>query len=178
MDLLSSVQSLQTLNYETLLRGMKKIAGATHIGPTTLVKLQERGAEDPSRLRTLLGELYEELEQSPAPNVEWKPLERFLGPGLLADLLEISSSSLARYESGDRRTPDDVADRLHSLALLVSDLAGAYNEFGVRRWFERRRGLLGGRSPKEMLGKGWTSSSDRAQQVRALASSLTASPAT
>jgi hypothetical protein len=178
MDLLSDARTAQTLNYETLLRGIKKLAGATQIGSTTLVKLQERGAEDPSRLRALLTELYEELEQSPAPDVEWKPLEGSLGAGLLADLLDISPSSLGRYESGDRRTPDDVADRLHSLALVVSDLAGAYNEFGIRRWFERRRGPLSGRSPKEVLTKGWTSSSDRAQQVRRLASSLTASPTT
>ena len=178
MDLLTDARSAQTLNYETLLRGIRKLAGATQIGPTTLVKLQEKGADDPSRLRTLLGELYEELEESPAPHVEWKPVERFLGSGLLADLLGISPSSLGRYASGDRRTPDDVADRLHSLALVVSDLAGAYNEFGIRRWFERRRGPLSGRSPKEVLTKGWTSSSDRAQQVRSLAAALTASPAT
>lgn len=178
MDLLTDARTAQTLNYETLLRGIKKLASATQIGPTTLVKLQEKGAEDSSRLRSLLTELYEELEQSPAPDVEWKPLERFLGSALLVDLVDISPSSLGRYESGARRTPDDVADRLHSLALVVSDLAGAYNEFGIRRWFERRRGPLSGRSPKEVLTKGWTSSSDRAQQVRSLASSLTASPTT
>ncbi len=178
MDLLSDARTAQTLNYETLLRGIKRLTSATQIGPTTLVKLQERGAEDSSRLRTLLAELYEQLEQSPAPDVEWKPLETFLGSALLSDLLDISPSSLFRYMSRDRHTPDDVADRLHTLALVVSDLAGAYNEFGIRRWFDRRRGPLSGRSPKEVLTKGWNSSSDRARQVRLLASSLTASPTT
>ena len=36
--------------------------------------------------------------------------------------------SLRRYLSGVRCTPDDVAVRLHALALIVGDLAGAYND--------------------------------------------------
>ncbi len=70
MELIADAQTVQTLNYETLLRGIRKLTGATGIGQTTLIKLQERGADDPPRLRLLLGELYEELEHSPAPNVE------------------------------------------------------------------------------------------------------------
>ena len=31
-----------------------------------------------------------------------------------------------------------IAGRLHFLATVVGDLAGAYNEIGIRRWFERR----------------------------------------
>ncbi len=178
MDLFNAVESIHALNYDTLLLGARKLSGATGIGRTTLVKLQERGANEPSRLRSLLAELQEELEHSPAPNVEWKPVERALGSALLADLLGISSSSLGRYESGERRTPDDVADRLHSLALIISDLAGAYNDFGIRRWFERPRTPLRGRSPKDVLSKGWSSSTERARQIRSMASSLTASPAT
>ncbi len=178
MDLITDAQMVQTLNYETLLRGVRKLTGATGIGQTTVVKLQEKGADAPARLRSLLAELYEELEHSPAPNVEWTPLERSLGSSLLAQLLGISPSSVDRYKSGDRRTPDDVADRLHSLALIVSDLAGAYNEFGIRRWFDRPRTPLRGRTPKEILREGWSSSSDSAQQVRSMAASLTASPTT
>ena len=178
MDLITDTQTVQTLNYETLIRGLRKLTGATGIGQTTVVKLQEKGADDPARLRSLLAELHEELEHSPAPEVEWTPLERSLGSSLLAQLLGISSSSVDRYKSGERRTPDAVADRLHSLALIVSDLAGAYNEFGIRRWFERPRTSLRGRSPKDVLREGWSSSSESAQQVRSMAASLTASPAT
>jgi hypothetical protein len=178
MDLLDDVHTVQTLNYDTVLRSAKKLAVATGIGGTTLVMLQQRGADDPSRLRSLLGELYEQLEQSPAPKVEWKPLEKSLGSALLAHLLRVSTTSVERYESGERQTPDEVADRLHSLALIVSDLAGAYNDFGIRRWFDRPRIPLGGKSPKEVLSQIWSSSSEPARQVRSMASSLTGSPAT
>jgi hypothetical protein len=71
-----------------------------------------------------------------------------------------------------------VAARLHFLANVVGDLAGAYNEMGIRRWFERPRTLLGGRSPAQLLTDGWTPEDPRAKKVRDLARSLTGSPAT
>ena len=73
------------------------------------------------------------------PASEWPALHRVLGPDLLARLLQISTVSLRRYQSGARKTPDDVAVRLHALALMVGDLAGAYNDAGIRRWFARPR---------------------------------------
>jgi hypothetical protein len=167
-----------TMSYEVVLEAAKKLATATGAGSATLIKLQERGADEPRRLSGLLAELYQALEASPAPNAEWPPLDRMLGSPLLSELLNISASSLERYESSERRTPDDVADRLHFLALTLSDLAGAYNEFGIRRWFERPRTVLRGKSPKEALRGDWDSDSRSARQVRSLAAALSSSPAT
>jgi len=92
--------------------------------------------------------------------------------------LDISKPSLQRYASGERTTPQDVAERLHALALIVSDLAGTYNEFGIRRWFERPRAQLGERSPAAMLKRGWTPDEESARRVRALAASLSGAGAT
>ena len=101
-----------------------------------------------------------------------------LGVDLLARLLCISSVSLRRYLSGARRTPDDVAVRLHALALVVGDLAGAYNDAGIRRWFARPRTALGNRAPVDVLTTGWQPDDYGLRQVRGLAQVLTASPAT
>jgi hypothetical protein len=86
--------------------------------------------------------------------------------------------SLRRYAAGQRTTPDDVADRLHFVALVVADLAGAYNPFGIRRWFDRPRPQLAGASPIEALGERWRPQDPAARRVRALARALVGAPAT
>ena len=82
------------------------------------------------------------LDESPSPATEWGALRETLGDTLLAALVGISDASLRRYASGQRETPQKVAERLHWLALVVGDLAGSYNAFGIRRWFERPRQQL------------------------------------
>jgi hypothetical protein len=76
-----------------------------------------------------------------------------LGEELLAELVGVSVSSVRRYAGGSRAAPQDVAERLHFLALLIADLAGSYNDFGIRRWLNRPRTPLGGRSPASLLGE-------------------------
>lgn len=76
------------------------------------------------------------------PEREWRRLVELFGPDRLAELLGTSASSVRRYSGRARSTPDDIAGRLHFLALTVGDLAGAYNEVGIRRWFERQRSQL------------------------------------
>jgi S1-C subfamily serine protease len=67
--------------------------------------------------------------------LEWNSI---LGPDLLGRLLGISPSSVRRYRGAARTTPDDVAGRLHFLSLVVADLSRAYNDIGVRQWFNRK----------------------------------------
>jgi hypothetical protein len=71
-----------------------------------------------------------------------------------------------------------VAARLHFLALVVGDLAGSYNEVGIRRWFERPRSLLGGEPPAKRLEGDWDPDDEGPARVRALAAALLSSPAT
>ena len=135
-------------------------------------------APEPDRFHALLEHVNEALGASPVPASEWPALARVLGVELLARLLGVSTVSLRRYLSGVRKTPDDVAVRLHALALMVGDLAGAYNDVGVRRWFSRPRALLGNRAPVDVLTSGWRPDDPEPRRVRGLASALTASPAT
>ena len=114
------------------------------------------------------------LDSSPAPKFEWPAVSRVIDAEQLAPLLNVSASSLKRYASGERDTPDEVAARVHHVALIVGDLAGAYNEVGVRRWFERKRTALNGRAPAALLAGDWNPDDSSPQKVRELARSLVA----
>ena len=118
------------------------------------------------------------LEASPVPKFEWVGLARVFDADVLAALLNISVSSLKRYEHGERTTPDPIAARLHFLALVVGDLAGSYNDIGIRRWFQRKRTLLDGRMPAALLTGDWDPDDEAPARVRALARELTALSAT
>ena len=124
--------------------------------------------------------LTDALEESPAPLYEWQRMTSLFQREQeeLAALLGISLSSLRRYNAKERETPDHVAARLHFLALLTGDLAGAYNHMGVRRWFWRKRTLLDGKAPKDLLRGDWGPGDPGPERVRALARSLAAGSAT
>ena len=126
----------------------------------------------------MLQKLNEARAASPTPASEWRGVNRVLGGGLLAGLLGISPFSVRRYLSGSRETPDEIAARLHFLALVMGDLAGAYNDFGVRRWFQRPRKLLGRRSPGQILSGAWQPEDSGPHRVRELAAVLVFSAAT
>ncbi len=140
--------------------------------------LRRPAGRDPAATAAWLRAVHEALAGSPAPTSEWPALSRSLGLDLLSRFLEISPSSARRYLSGTRRTPDTIAARLHFLALVAGDLAGAYNEIGVRRWFDRKRTALGGKTPGQLLTGNWAPEDDGAAKVRELAGALGFSPAT
>ena len=148
------------------------------IGQTFLAELHRLPCSDAARLSSLLEKIKEALDQSPAPAHEWRALQSVLGLELLTRLLGISQSSARRYLSGSRSTPDMIAARLHFLAFVVGDLAGAYNDIGVRRWFDRRRERLSGGTPAQALVDEWSPEDDTPRRVRELARALASSPAT
>lgn len=132
--------------------------------------------EDPGDRQAAVAFLEQALdatEANPVPPHEWRALRDLLGDDLLASLVGISVASLRRYAAETRTTPDDVAARLHWLTLVVADLAGSCNAFGIRRWFRRPRQALDGRSPAELIGGRFDPDGLEAQQVRALAAALT-----
>ncbi|MYA87568.1 MAG: hypothetical protein F4X97_03790 [Boseongicola sp. SB0662_bin_57] len=175
MGLLSrQVTSLDESAVQCLVHGM----AAAGIGRTLLGNLHGQPCTDRARLPALLTQISDALDQSPAPTHEWRTLQDVLGLDLLADLLGISRSSARRYLSGSRNTPDAVAGRLHFLAYVVGDLAGAYNDIGVRRWFGRRRSRLDGKTPAEILADGWSPDDDGPRSVQELARALRFSPVT
>ncbi|MGH9312917.1 MAG: hypothetical protein ACRD1S_06935 [Vicinamibacterales bacterium] len=151
---------------------------AAGIARVPALRLENVEAPSPEELADLLRLVIAALEASPVAKYEWPAVARVFEPERLAVLLGISLSSLRRYLSGARHTPDEVAARLHHLALVVGDLAGAYNEVGIRRWFDRKRSALAGRSPSALLAGAWSPEDKGPQQVRALARSLTSLSAT
>jgi hypothetical protein len=111
------------------------------------------------------------LLASPRPAQEINNLVPILGYDTLQRLVGASEVSLRRYASGTRTAPDEVARRIHFVAALVAILRGSFNEFGIRRWFERVHPSLG-KAPAAALGRGFEPDDDAAQEVLRTALSL------
>jgi Protein of unknown function (DUF2384) len=114
------------------------------------------GAEplDDSALAEALRATIDAVASSPHPEGEWNAARELLDDDLLGRLVGVSSSSLRRYAKGERKTPDDVAWRLHLVVRVLAALLGSYNGYGVRRWFLRPRSALGGSTPADVLARG------------------------
>lgn len=69
-------------------------------------------------------------------------------------------------------TGQNPTERVQYLHKLVYCLEGAYDEEGIRIWFQRKRPELGWNSPLEYLGAQWNPKDERAQEVLNLARSL------
>ncbi len=140
---------------------------------TALAILEDTGASTSgARWGALIEHLEDALTGSPMPRRELTGLLKTYGHESLGQLLGISSASLRRYASGSRAVPDAIAARIHFLALVTTDLAGSYNGFGMRRWWERPRSALEGRSPRGVLGDDWDPDDPAALAVADLARAL------
>jgi hypothetical protein len=112
------------------------------------------------------------LDESPVPAAELAKLSSILGHELLVGMLEISPASLQRYQNGEREAPDAIAEKAHFLTSVIAALEGTYNEFGVRRWFERPRSTFNGRTARQLLSRRWNPSEESVRSVLAAAESL------
>ncbi|HET8525860.1 MAG TPA: hypothetical protein VFM81_04410 [Actinomycetota bacterium] len=160
-----------------VIRAVATRAAEVGIGESAAASLR-RSPKPPGHVAAALRELGLALDGSPMPAFEWPAMVDLFGAERLAELLGVSVASLRRYAKDERPTPDLVAARLHLLARIVAELRGAYSEVGVRRWFERPRTVLRGRSPDDLLTGAWDPDGADAARVLSLARSLTASPAT
>ena len=174
MGLLPADEHIETLDLPSFRKAVR------HIHRAGIARNIQMDLTDTSELNLerTLEHLNLALEESPVPEFEWNRLADVLGLELLGRLLGISASSVRRYRAIARTTPDEVADRLHFLSLVVGDLAGAYNEIGIRQWFERKRAQLDGRTPLDWLKGRWNPAQPGPQRVQLLARTLVASPAT
>ena len=163
---------------DTAIEGLERGLTDAGIGRGLTSELRAASTTGPERLSALLKKISAALNESPVPEREWRAVERVLGLESMAQLMGISVSSARRYFAGARTTPDAVAARLHFLAFVVGDLAGAYNDIGVRRWFHRPRKLLNGYTPAQLLDGDWGPDDDGPRQVRELAAALGPSPVT
>jgi hypothetical protein len=173
---LPSAVELNARSIRVLMSDLQRHGIGTDANLSLAALMQDGPARlDPATTRALeikLDQLTQALEDSPAPASEWPSMRGVLADDLLGELLAVSPSSLRRYATGERVTPDAIATQLHWLAMLVSDLAGAYNHLGMRRWFDRPRAQLKGKSPRDALGSDWHPDDAIAMQVRALAAVL------
>ena len=174
MGLLPADEHIQTLDLISFRRAVRHILRA---GIARNIQLDLTDASG-SNLERTLEHLNLALEESPVPEFEWNRLAEVLGLELLGRLLGISATSIRRYRANARTTPDEVAERLHFLSLVVGDLAGAYNEIGMRQWFERKRSQLDGRTPLDFLKGRWKPAQPGPRRVQDLARALVASAAT
>ena len=177
MGLLPADEHIGTLDLASFRRVVRHIHRAG-IARNIQLELGDDLTNSGPGLERILEHLNIALEESPVPEFEWNRLTEVLGLELLSRLLGISSSSVRRYRAAARTTPDDVADRLHFLSLIVGDLSGAYNEIGIRQWFARKRTQLDGRTPLDCLKARWKPVQPEPRLVQDLARALTASPAT
>ncbi len=176
MGLLKEDEAVEHLDLATV-RRVARAANEAGIGtvPTAALAARRLG---PGQLRSALQGLREALEDSPAPAQEWVALVRLFGVEDLARLVCVSPASLRRYVSRSRPTPDAVAARVHFLARVVAELKGAYSDIGVRQWFDRKRTLLRGKSPAQVLKGEWNPENPNPRKILELARSLASSPAT
>lgn len=177
MGLLPERQVVEALDLDTL-KTMAWHIGAAGVAPAALAELAAWTRGDPHRLHALLEQVDQALVDSPVPDREWGELLRVLAEPLLAALVGVSRSSLRRYTAGRRATPDAVAARLHHIALVVGNLAGSYNDYGIRRWFERPRTRLKGRAPRAILKGSWSPDAQGPRDILALSEALLGSPTT
>lgn len=131
-----------------------------------------QGSESTESRGRLLAQIYEWLEDCPSPGTEWQAVREVLDDDtLLAGLLGIGAISVRRYARGERQCSDAVAARLHWLALLIDQLEGTYNAYGIRRWFQRPRSALNGQAPQARLNCDWDPDDATVQPIMALARS-------
>lgn len=127
-------------------------------------------ASSVSQRDQLLAEVYEHLVDCPSPETEWQAVRELLDDDeLLARLVGVHPVSVRRYAKAERRCSDAVAARLHWLALVIDQLEGTYNAYGIRRWFQRPRAALRSESPQDRLTGEWDPDDPGIQEVAALA---------
>jgi hypothetical protein len=177
VGLVDEVDDFTDLTYSQVKQTVWRVREAG-IGERAADGVADARPEETALIASYLREIAALLEESPLPATEWGRMLEVFDRDRLAALLGISPASVVRYARQERPTPDDVAARLHVLALVVGDLAGAYNEIGIRRWFDRPRTALAGRSPARVLRGAWKPEDPGPASVRELARSLVGSPAT
>lgn len=170
MGLVSNARLDLRASFGALLTALE---GERVVAPYVLRVRQAIAAPDaqPAWMKREIRSLYEALGRYSAPRQEARALVPIFGADQLAELLLDSRENVVLYARGERQAPHAVAARLHWLALTVGNLTSTYNEYGMRRWFQRPRHELQGFSPREVLlaAGEWTPDSKAAQSLERLA---------
>lgn len=63
-------------------------------------------------------------------------------------------------------------ERADYLSEIIDCLEGAYTPSGIKKWFNRARAQLAGKSPREILEQPWSPEGKAQQQILGLARAL------
>ena len=163
--------SVEVLDRRVFIDALGAIAQAG-VGRIAAVEWERYADKAPEEFANWIKRLRDDVAASPVPELELPNLDALFGTERLSASLGVATSSLRRYLAQDRDVPDEVAERAHMLARIVNDVAGSYNERGVRRWFERPRPQLEGRAPAAILSGPWDPDDPDVGKVAALAAEL------
>lgn len=172
MGLLATSAVPTTMPSSALIEAIAASALQAGVGVRAASRLRTPEELTPGERRRLIEQLEAELRASPVPAPELAVLATTYDLDWLAPIVGTTPTSLRRYAAGTRVAPDDIAARIHYLALVNTDLAGSYNDFGRRRWWQRARTPLGGASPIDYLETAFDPDGERAAMVASLAHEL------
>lgn len=105
----------------------------------------------------------------------WNNVRNILGFDLLALLItgqektRAARADLFVYDAKPRSAPDEVIERFYFVTKIVVNLEGSFNDFGIQRWFMRKRVQLNGLSPAQILKGDWHPGDEGPQKVLKLA---------
>jgi len=102
--------------------------------------------------------------------IRYESLRSLFNKKFIEDCLHVKMSEFFFILSGVKKPSQEVKDRLDFMLDIVQHLRGSYNNRGIRRWFYRKRRMLGGKRPYDFLSDKWTSDDKRPLKVMHLAS--------
>ncbi len=133
----------------------------------------------PEKIEDELMRLRAAVENTPLPYQDLTALLKIFDLSELGVLLEVETPELKKVlEKATVSLSKDAQMRAHFLAMIVADLSGSYTNFGIKKWFSRKRSKLQDRSPFELLERNWKPDDERVLQIRKLAESLVGMGAT
>ena len=108
----------------------------------------------------------------------WDNVQDTLGFDLMATLvtgeedLGVARHKLAEYDVNPHDLPEEVVERFNFITKIMKHIAGSFNDYGMKRWFLRRRTQLQGISPAQVLTGDWKPNEEWPQKVLQLAETL------
>src|SRR2546428_7109396 len=106
MGLLSANGPIRHLDLKLLTRLLREVVHSSGVGRDAVAAIST-ASPSPERISTALRRLFDELEQSPVPEHEWRSLLGPPGPELPSPLGAVSVPRARRYPRGDRTPPQN-----------------------------------------------------------------------
>ncbi|KKR46662.1 MAG: hypothetical protein A3A97_00110 [Candidatus Terrybacteria bacterium RIFCSPLOWO2_01_FULL_40_23] len=105
----------------------------------------------------------------------WDAVQDTLGVDITAALITGQArickarAKFFEYDADPQNAPVEVIKRFNFVTKIVFLLEGSYNDFGIQRWFLRKRAQLDDASPLEILKGDWDPQDPEPQKVLKLA---------